>query len=87
MSGHGFFCPTFIHELVKKRHVGEEKEISKHLSLDLRMDLVALQELLSILEHLHMHTQGRTFKANHLSVTALIDACRLSQAHDNVLYG
>lgn len=48
-----FFCPTFVHELVKKGHIGEEKEISKHLSLDLRMDLVALQKFLSILEHLH----------------------------------
>lgn len=57
MSGHDFFCPTFVHELVKKGHVGEEKEISKHLSLDLRMDLVALQKLLSILEHLHTNKQ------------------------------
>ncbi|KAF3852152.1 hypothetical protein F7725_005507 [Dissostichus mawsoni] len=40
-----------------KRHVGEEEEVSEHLSLDLRVDLVALQKLLAVLKHLHTHTQ------------------------------
>lgn len=59
MSGHDFFSPTFVHELVKKGHVGKEKQISKHLSLDLGMNLVALQKLLSILEHLHTHAEEK----------------------------
>lgn len=57
--GMNFFIPTFVHELVKKGHVGKEKQISKHLSLDLRMDLVALQKLLGILEHLHRDTEEK----------------------------
>lgn len=51
-------CPTFVHQLVKQRHVGEEKEVSKHLSLNLRVDLVALQKLLGALQHLHQEIQS-----------------------------
>lgn len=40
---------TFVHQLVKQRHIGEEKEVGKHLSLNLWVDLVALQKLLGVL--------------------------------------
>lgn len=56
------FGPTFVHYLVKKGHVGKEKQIRKHLSLDLRMDLVALQKLLSVLEHLHIYKEEKMKK-------------------------
>ena len=45
-------CLTFVHQLVEERHVGEEEEIGEHLGLDLWVDLVSLEEILTVLEHL-----------------------------------
>lgn len=72
-------CPTFVHQLVKQGDVGEEEQVCKHLSLDLRVNLVALQKLLCTLQHLWIKT--------HCSNMSQFWHFCLFSAHSNICSG
>lgn len=71
------FDRTFIDELIEERYIGKEEEVGEHLTLNLRMDLVLLEEVGCRLKHAHQpshglwhHTHG-THAGAHSSATLL----------------